>query len=265
MGASFDHIAQVYDSHFTESAVGQLLRKQVWHYLEKVSPELSGLEILELNCGTGEDALLFGKRGFNTLATDVSEEMLKVTQQKAKQHSMQHRISSRQLDLNCIGEMRFDKKFNLVFSNFGGWNCINEVSLENLINRLPDWLQPRGRVIAVIMPRFCLTETLYFIYKRRLRQAFRRLRREGVEANLQKSSVKTWYYSPRQLRKFIKDKFEILTIKPIGIALPPSYGEYYFSTRKRELQFLERIENKLNHFGFLSGIADHYIIDMKLK
>ncbi len=42
--------------------------------------ELKGLDILELNCGTGEDAVLFSEKGFNIVATDVSEEMLKVTQ-----------------------------------------------------------------------------------------------------------------------------------------------------------------------------------------
>jgi ubiquinone/menaquinone biosynthesis C-methylase UbiE len=265
MEAAFDHIAQAYDSHFTTSETGQLLRRQVWQYLEKVMPELSGLEILELNCGTGEDALLFGKRGFNILATDVSEEMLKVTQSKALLHSVQHRVNSRLLDLSNMEDATFDKKFNLIFSNFGGLNCINLESLEKLVNRLPHLLSPGGRFIGVIMPRFCLIETLYFIYKRQLPQAFRRMKKEGVMANLQNSSVRTWYYSPGQLRTLAKKNFVTLRIRPVGIALPPSYGEHYFSTRKRSLRFLEKVENKLNRFSFLSGIADHYIIDFKLR
>jgi len=86
------HIAAEYDSVFTQSSIGQLQRKCVWKYLDKIIPDLPGLKILELNCGTGEDALLFGQRGFNVLATDVSAEMLKVTQQKSEHHGMQHRV-----------------------------------------------------------------------------------------------------------------------------------------------------------------------------
>jgi ubiquinone/menaquinone biosynthesis C-methylase UbiE len=125
MAVPFDHIASSYDSLFSQTAIGQLQRKRVWNYVETVIPELKGFEMLELNCGTGEDALLFGERGFNIVATDISEEMLKVTQKKAQQFSMQHRISSQYLDLESFNETLFDKKFDLVFSNFGGLNFIN--------------------------------------------------------------------------------------------------------------------------------------------
>ena len=84
-------------------------------------------------------------------------------------------------------------------------------------------------------------------------------------ASLQNSSVRTWYYSPREFKKLTEKKFNILDIRPVGIALPPSYLEHFFSTRKRSLNFLEKIENRLSRFSFLSGMADHYIIDLKLK
>ena len=60
MAVPFDHIAPAFDSVFAQSAVGQLQRKQVWQYVEKIIPELKGYEMLELNHGSGEDAVLFG-------------------------------------------------------------------------------------------------------------------------------------------------------------------------------------------------------------
>src|ERR1044072_2051179 len=137
MAAPFDHIASAYDSVFTQSAIGQLQRKQVWNYIEKIMPQLNGLEMLELNCGTGEDAMMFSEKGFNIVATDVSEEMLKITQQKAQQYSMQNKISSHYLDLDRFDESLFDKKFDLIFSNFGGLNCINPESFKKLIEKIP--------------------------------------------------------------------------------------------------------------------------------
>src|SRR5690242_3344272 len=137
MGVPFDHMATSYDSVFTNSAIGQLQRSHVWKYIESILPQLNGIDMLELNCGTGEDAVLFSDRGFNIVATDISEEMLKVTQQKVQQYSMQHRISSQYLDLESFSETSFNKKFDLIFSNFGGLNCINPQSLQTLLKKLP--------------------------------------------------------------------------------------------------------------------------------
>src|SRR5688500_9177279 len=155
MGMPFDHIASTYDSVFTRSAIGQFQRKRVWKYIENVIPDLKGFEMLELNCGTGEDALLFGERGFNIVATDIGQEMLKITQKKAEQVSLQHRISSHYLDLDSFNETLFDKKFDLVFSNFGGLNGLNPESLRKLLQNLPSILNPGGRFVGVIMPKFC--------------------------------------------------------------------------------------------------------------
>ena len=140
----FDHIASTYDSLFSRSAIGQFQRKRVWKYIEGMLPELKGFEMLELNCGTGEDSVLFGEGGFNIVATDITEEMLKITEKKAEQYSMQHKISSHFLDLDTFNETLFDKKFDLIFSNFGGINCINPESLKTLMKRLPTILNPGG-------------------------------------------------------------------------------------------------------------------------
>ena len=178
MGVPFDHIASSYDSSFTRTPIGQLQRKQVWGYLEKITTQLPGLDILELNCGTGEDAVLFSEKGFNIVATDVSEEMLKVTQEKVQQYSMQHKISSHYLDLDSFDDTLFQKKFDLVFSNFGGLNCINPESLQKLFDKIPAVLSPEGRFVAVIMPKFCLWESVYFFLKISIQEYFQKMDNE---------------------------------------------------------------------------------------
>jgi ubiquinone/menaquinone biosynthesis C-methylase UbiE len=265
MAAPFDHIASTYDSVFTQSAIGQLQRKQVWRYLEQITPELRGLEILELNCGTGEDAMLFSEKGFNIVATDVSEEMLKVTQQKAHQFSMQSKISSHYLDLDSFDETLFDKKFDLVFSNFGGLNCINPESFKKLLQKLPHILNPKGRFVAVIMPKFCLWESLYFLARFQFKNIFRRWTKKEVLADLHGMFVKTWYFRPSQIKAWSSQNFSIVSRKPVGFALPPSYLEKFFERRKRFLFGLNIIEKKLFHVSLLSGMSDHFIIDLRLR
>lgn len=265
MSAPFDHIASAYDSYFTRSTIGQLQRRQVWSYLEEVIPRLHGLDILELNCGTGEDAVLFGNRGFNIIATDISEEMLKMTSEKVTHYSLQNKISSHYLDLNSFDGRTFDKKFDLVFSNFGGINCISPKAFQQLLNKLPSILAPGGRFIAVIMPKFCLWETFYFLLKLRPKRAFRRWTQNAVPVNLQGTNLNIWYYQPAQVRTWSAQNFRFMDARPVGAAVPPSYLEDFFSKRKSWLLKLDAVERSIGNISFLSGFADHFIIDLKVQ
>jgi ubiquinone/menaquinone biosynthesis C-methylase UbiE len=264
MAVPFDHIASTSDSVLTRSAIGQLQRRHLWNYVERVIPQLKELEMLELNNGGGDDALLFTERGFNIVATDISEEMLKITPKK-DQYSMSNYISSHYLDLDNINETLFNKKFDLVISNFGGINSINPESLKKLFERLPSLLKPGGRFIAVVMPRFCVWETIFFLLRLQFKKAFRRFSsKEGVNEVIG-SSIKTWFYQPRHIRSWTTKRFKVISVKPVGVALPSTYLEKFFSLKKRWLINLNKFEKRLNRNSILSGMSDNFIIDLQLR
>ncbi len=92
MQQAFDTIAEEYDTSFTNSIIGNAQREIVWSYLEKTLPKNKNLNILELNCGTGEDALWFAKKGHKVLATDISEKMLEITNDKLNQSNLRSSV-----------------------------------------------------------------------------------------------------------------------------------------------------------------------------
>lgn len=264
MAAPFDHITPSFDSLFTKSAIGQLQRKHVWRYIEKIVPELNGFEMLEINCGSGEDANLFSEAGFNLVATDIGQEMLKVTDKKVEQFSMQQNISSQYLDLDSLNQTLFNKKFDLIFSNFGGLNCVSPEAMKKLLKKLPSMLNPGGRFVGVIMPKFCAWETIFFLLRLQFKKAFRRMSR-GDATNLQEGNAKAWYYQPTEIRRWSKHAFRVIDVRPIGVTLPPVYLERFFEMKKRWLMTLNRVERKLVQRSILSGMADHYVIDLQLR
>jgi len=264
LGVPFDHIAS-YDSLLTKSVIGQLQRKQVWRYLQRVTPQLAGLEILELNCGANEDAMIFSEKGVNLVATDVSEEMLKVTTVRANQYSMQNRISSQYLDPESFDETVFDKKFDLVFANFGGLNCLHPEALKRLIHNLPSILAPGGRFIAVVTPKICLWESLYFMMRFRFVQAFRRNTSRESVVQLGGVSFKSWYYNPAQIARWSDSRFRIVRKLPIGLATPPVALESQFQNRKPFIFRLARWGRRLESTSVLAGMADNFLIDLQLK
>ncbi len=135
----FDAIAQDYDAAFSHTAVGRLLRARVWHFTEGFSREIPmsaaatnvAATILELNCGTGEDAVWFAKQGFQVLATDASAEMVAVANAKIERAGLTKNARASVCSFAAIDQLPEDN-YDLIFSNFGGLNCVSPEELGQL-------------------------------------------------------------------------------------------------------------------------------------
>ena len=264
MEVAFDHIAESYDREFTYSHIGMLQRRRVWNYLEAQLPTDHPFQVLELNCGTGEDAAWMARHGHFVLATDASAMMVHATTKKAKRLRMSHMVASRQMAIEELGQQRFAHKFDLVFSNFGGLNCVDKAELNHLSNSVAKLLRPNGRFIAVVMSNNCIWETSYFAAKFSPKKAFRRKRQE-VSVNLDGRLMNTYYFSPKSITSCFEKRFEVRAIRPVGLFVPPSYLEPFFKKRLKLLSGLNFLDSKTRQWGFTAGMADHFLIDLRLK
>jgi len=262
----FDHIAHLYDEDFTFSEIGKLQRERVWLYLDSMLPKDTTLDILELNCGTGEDAARFAERGHRVLATDISPKMVEVAKTKSEQKGFANLVASQTLDITALNPTLLnERKFDWVFSNFGGLNCLNEQDLRNFAAHLPQILKTNGRFIAVIMPDACLWERFYFLFKGNKEEAYRRFKKSGIPVPVEGKMVHTWYYSPTDFRNFFEEEFKFKEQKPIGLFVPPSYLEFYFGKRKGLLKGLSLFEGTFGGIGGLSKFADHFLCDLVVE
>ena len=265
MKALFDAVAEKYDSEFTQSQIGKAQRKIVWDYLERILSEKKELKILELNCGTGEDAIWFAKKGHLVTATDQSEKMLEVTKRKVLQFNLAEKIKTEKIDLTQIEELNLIEKYDLIFSNFGGINCISFENLSKLTSAFGRLLTPTGRLIMVIMPTFCLWEIIYFLLKLNMNNAFRRSSTRGTKFNINGAEITIEYYTPTLVKKIFSRNFELVGLKPVGFFIPPSYLENFFSSKRRMFDFITKLESIVTDWTLLSNYSDHYLIDLKLN
>lgn len=254
--ADFDHIANQYDTDFTHSVIGKAQRQLVYHQLEKLQMDWGSSTILELNCGTGQDAIYFAQKGANVLATDISPEMVLVTQEKTKQGS---NVSAELLDINELASFHPGRKYDLIFSNFGGLNCLNPDELKLFLKNAATKLNENGKLILVIMTSFTLWETLYFSGKMKFNEAFRRSQKNGVNANVEGNSVKTFYYSPSQISKWAPN-LKTAQISPIGFFVPPSYLANFFQKRPNTIHKWMKMDQKIENSSFFASKADHFLI-----
>lgn len=255
MNADFDKAAVDYDADFTHSEIGKYQRSRVWKYLLRSVNGRGQLSILELNCGTGEDAKRLASYGHIVTATDISYQMLDVA--RAKNYNNSVRLL--RVDLNQLGEHNFSNEFDVVFSNFGGLNCIDHHTMKKLGRQIIEMLKPQGQFISVIMPQFCLIESIYFLLKHQKSAAFRRAKEYAI-ANVSGQSVKTWYFSPKRMSSLMPPSFTLLSVKPIGLFLPPSYLAQFFTHWPTVLTILNKLELWFGHFRWQAAISDHYFI-----
>lgn len=265
MTNAFDQIAKKYDAGFGNTTIGKMQRKVVWNYIDKNIGHDKQLNILELNCGTGDDALWFAAKGHNVMATDASEKMLEIAQSKSITAAADGELTFSILDIAKKKSYPTNKKFDLVFSNFGGFNCISHFDFKNVIPAIAELLSPKGRIVAVIMPKFCLWESVYFMLKGKPSEVFRRNTSKPVKANIGNYSIDTWYYAPTDIVNIARKEFKMINKLPVGIAIPPSYLNNYFSSYPFTYKLFQRLESTFGSLSFLSGMSDHYIIDLEVK
>jgi SAM-dependent methyltransferase len=264
MHSPFDTMAETYDADFTNTAIGQLQRKQVWELLTPLlDSNTKPLKILEINCGTGEDAVELEGAGHDVTATDGSQKMVERARQKAAALG-KNRIVFRVCEFERLSQQLEHQKFDLVISNFGGLNCIDQNELEILSTQLSSLLNEQGKLFFVIMGSGCLWEIFYYIFKGRAATAFRR-QRKLVRFRSGDAEIPVFYHSPSRVKKIFHSLYDCCYSKPIGLFIPPSYLEKQFQKRQNWLQSLTRLETKFNRYPALSNFADHYCIVFQKK
>ncbi len=252
-----------YDREFTFSRIGMVQRRMVWGYLDRML-QMPGMDVLELNCGTGTDAVHLARNGHRVLATDISDEMLRVAREKARQFGVEDRITHRRLGFDDIPDLT-TPPVDLVLSNFGGFNCIDEDHLRRSVGSIAHALKPGGRFIAVLMPDRCIAETVYHFFRGQWKEAFRRGRHDPVWAGLSGSGVVTWYHSPERMKALFSPWFRVVNIRPIGLFVPPTHLEHRFGHRRGLLERLARWDGRFAGWRWTARYADHYLIDLELR
>ncbi len=259
--SAFDQVAPDYDREFTDTRLARALREIVWSRLaEHFRP---GMRMLEIGCGTGEDAVWLARRGVHVMATDVSPAMLDVTRQKAHRADVADMIETYVLDAaaplsHSMGE---GLGVRAAFSNFGALNCVRD--LHPIVDALADWVQPGGRLVLVLINRWCAWEIVWHLVHRQPRVAFRRARRGGVEARVGDGTVRTWYPSIESIRQTFAPAFNMTRVTGLGVFLPPSYLASVVDKHPRLFRLLTRLERAMASTFPFSYIADHAIIEFE--
>lgn len=261
-GAAFDPVAASYDACFTDRMLGHMLRERVQSRLAPLFAP--GRHVLELGCGTGEDALWLARRGVRVTATDASPAMLAVARERARVAGADDRITFARLALGAgplpdAAACAFDG----ALADFGVLNCVPDRI--GVARMLAERLRPGAHAVLVLMGPLCGWEIGWHLVRGRPAAAVRRFRRGAVAHLGNGATARVWYPSARRLRAEFRPWFRHVTTVGIGILLPPSYLVESVERRPRLLARLGRLEDRIAGRFPWRHIGDHYLLVLERR
>ena len=257
---AFDAAAPYYDLAYENlEGIKRLRSITVQMFLHYFQP---GRMLLELNCGTGTDAVFLAHQGIKVLATDLSPIMINEAQRKIESEGLREFIETQLLPFDALETLR-GRLFDGAYSNLGGLNCTND--LDSIAASLSTLIRPRGYFIATVMPDFCLWETVAFVARFQWKRALRRRHPEGSLASLHGGTVRTYYHSPRKLFASFSLQFDLVETVGLNIFTPPPNSTQAYAALGRVMNLLEKLETMTAHLPMFSAMGDHFIMVLRRK
>ena len=256
---AFSCTSERYDAFAQDHAHLTHLRNKVYIHLQRFLG--GGANILELNAGTGIDAVELAQRGYRVHATDIAAGMLARLHEKIQRLEMGDRVAIQQCSFTRLDEV-VGGPYDAVFSDLGGLNCIAD--LRPVIQQLPLVLKPGGLVTWVLMPPTCLWEMAELL-RGHFRLAFRRYARNGALTHLEGYYFQTYYFTPRQVIDWFGSDYELLGIEGLSVITPTAESKYFPLRHPRLYSWLAWLDDRLAPRRPWCGWGDFFIVSLRSR
>jgi ubiquinone/menaquinone biosynthesis C-methylase UbiE len=235
------------------------IRGKVYAVIERfVEP---GSSVLELNAGTGTDAVHLAGRGFRIHATDIAPGMLDRVRDKITHLGLDDAVSVQECSYLDLGRVT-GAPYDAVLSNLGGLNCAAD--LRPVVEGLGQVLRPGGVVIWVLMPPVCLWE-LALALSGQFRVAFRRLSRRGTRAHLEGRYFDVYYYTPHEVVAAFGAGYELLSIEGLSVVTPTAESKNLARRHPSIYRALCWLDDRVARHAPVSGWGDFFIVALRRR
>ncbi len=253
VGAAFDQIAKVFDSSL-ENDITRRLRRIIYSVVLRYVK--TGSEVVDINCGTGIDAVRLLHLGYHVTGIDISQEMIRQARQKAAMHerrSLTFVVSSYD-DLPT----HIQRPVDAVFSNFGGLNCTQDLSAT--ATSIDKILKSGGFFVGIIMPPFSVWEFLSYAARFQWKNAVRRLRSSTPATGFPKTTFPVFYYTPQNVVRKFGSGYKLATVIGLSVFSPPPQSTGFVRRFPRLSEVLFRFDKIASGLPLIRLLGDHFVI-----
>jgi SAM-dependent methyltransferase len=258
---AFDSVAADYDGPRGNNALIQDMRSEMWRQLDATFP-VSG-RLIDIGCGTGLDAVRMGRLGHHVTAIDWSPQMVARTNERAAQEHIASHVRAVALGGQELGHLDGDATYDGAYSDLGPLNCVPD--LGGVSRECARLLKPGGRLVFTVIGRLCPWEIAHYMSRGQWARAKIRFARKTVPVGMNKRTIWTRYYGPREFYSAFAGDFTLEHFRGLCVFAPPPYLTWVRDKYPGWHERLWRLDRRVSGWPLLRGMGDHFLIVMKKR
>jgi len=225
----------------------------------------SGSRLIELGCGTGDEAISLAAHGCEIFAFDPSPEMVAIASRKGATTRTEGTVRwfvGRSADLihhlgNPTPAMRFD-------GAYASFSLSYERDLASVSEALAPWIRPGGRFVVAAMNRVCGTELAAAFISGHPGLAGRRL----ADQTLHKVGEVATPIFPRTIGEVVeafRKHFVLEDGRALPAILPPTYSNRSLGRWPALVELLARMDSYVGTLPVVRSLGDHNLLRFRRR
>jgi ubiquinone/menaquinone biosynthesis C-methylase UbiE len=258
---AFDSVAADYDGARGNNSQIQDMRAEMWHWLDATFAPASRL--IDIGCGTGLDAIRMARLGHHVTATDWSPQMAQRTADRAAHAQQAVRVQAIAAGAQELGRVPGDAVYDGAYSNLGPLNCAPD--LRQVSRECARLLKPGAALVFTVIGRICPWEIAHYLRRRQWARAQLRFARSFVPVGMNKHTIWTHYYGPREFYRSFESEFRLSHYRGLCLMVPPPYLGWVRERHPRWHDRLWRLDRRIAGWPLLRAMGDHFLIVMRKR
>jgi len=254
-GRAYDALAGRYDALPRENRINAYMRRASLAAL--TGTFRSGMRVLEIGCGTGDEALALAERGVDVIGIDASEGMVLRAREKAEETGASKRVSFFRMDAREVGELAADLRGRLDGA-FASFSLAYEPDLRPVAAGLHELLAADAPLLASVPSRVCFVELLAACAVLRPSLPGRRLR-PWHDHKVGDAAVPIRTFTPETLAAAFAPEFALVGIDGLAALVPPAYTNRAYARLDGLADGIEAIDARIRTRFPFRYVGDHFL------
>ena len=255
---AYDEYASRYDRLLTENRINAYMRREMSRALTATFG--TGKRLIELGCGTGDEALALAPNQSEIFAFDPSLRMIEIASRKAAASgtggNVRFSVGKATDLLRHLGDESQKTGFDGGYASF---SLSYEPDLRVVSKALAPWIRPGGWFVMATMNRICGVEFAGALLSAHPRLAGRRLEKR----TLHKVGAYSTPIFPRTTKEVIdavRDYFHFEDVRALPVIMPPPYANRAVAGWGALLDILAELDSHLGSFPVIRLFGDHNLL-----